>query len=110
MQKIKNIGVASLQDLNLKEVGKRLNKSKSKENTLKVKFLKEFLEDPEVRKEFYKTKSENFAVIAPLLYKEMVEQYYNSHTSVNGKVYIKRNLEPQKPFVPVKKLEKEQKR
>lgn len=45
--------------------------------------------------------------MAPLLYKEMIEQYYNGHVEEKGKKYRKRNLEPPKPFIPVKKLEDE---
>jgi len=110
MDKIKKIGVISIDDLNLKKIGNQLNRKGTKENNQKAKFLSQFLWSPQDRKEFYKHKSKNFAVMAPLLYKEMVEQYYNSHTWVGGKKYIKRNVEPQKPFVPIKNLEKEKQR
>ncbi|CAI2385387.1 unnamed protein product [Moneuplotes crassus] len=110
MKNIRKMGGLSLEELDVKDLSNRLSKNKSKASSSKVKFLKQFLSNPKERKEFYKHESKNLAVIAPLLYKEMVEQYYNSHTEVDGERLVKVNLDPQKPFVPVKRFEKDQKR
>ena len=43
MDKIKKIGVISIDDLNLKKIGNQLNRKGIKENNQKAKFLSQFL-------------------------------------------------------------------